>query len=134
MPYLTVTGSGRLGADPELRFTKNGTPVMSFRIATSSFIKSPTGGQESEPTWVSVSLYGYQAEQLSGMITKGSRVYVSGELIQSNWTSNSGEDKSSLYIRARVVALENAPQKKEEKDPWSNMPAQDLGASEDVPF
>jgi single-strand DNA-binding protein len=140
MALLTVNGSGRLGADCELRFTKSGTPVLSFNLATSNLVRDPgsqSGFSETPTTWVKVSLYGKRAEDLAGELRKGVKVFVSGELIQESWDTANGEKRSQHSIRAKVVALDGEPKEKPAaapSDPWASMPAPKESEQDSVPF
>lgn len=126
MPYLTVTGQGRLGRDAELRFTKKGDPVASFAIATSEYRYAGQVAQESETVWVDCTLYGHRAEQLIGELTKGAKVYVTGDLLNSSYQTKDGQERTKQYIRVRSISVEPARAKETAPiaaDPWETKPA-----------
>lgn len=73
---------GRLGADPELRHTSQGTGVLSFRLATTRSVpkKGQQGKFEDETEWHNVVVWGKRADGLARVLSKGSRVLISGRL------------------------------------------------------
>lgn len=75
---------GRLGADPDLRFTQGGTAVLNLRLATTDRVKK---GDEwtNETTWHQVVMFGKRAEALSKTLEKGSGVVVEGRIRNSSW-------------------------------------------------
>jgi len=84
---------GRLGSDPEMRYLQNGTPLTKFNIA----IKVGKDGT----MWLPLTFWGKVAETANEYLTKGDRIFVSGELSMDEWTTDSGEKKSrpSLTVR-----------------------------------
>jgi len=99
--FNRVTLFGHLGADPELRNTNTGTPVLSFRVATTEvyFDKEQTKQERTE--WHRVTLFGNRAEPLSRILAKGSSVLVEGRL----HTSSYEKDGSKRYT-TEVIASE----------------------------
>lgn len=72
---------GNLGADPETRYTANGSAITSIRIATSESWKDKTSGEQQERTeWHRVKFFGRLAEIAGEYLKKGSQVYVEGKL------------------------------------------------------
>ncbi len=72
--------STNLGADPEMRYTQDGTPVTSFRIATNRHWSSQDGTMQEKTVWFSVSAWRRLAETCDQYLTKGQRVLVVGEM------------------------------------------------------
>lgn len=66
---------GRLGNDPILRFTKNGTPVSQFSLATETWHRSRN---ESETTWHRIVTWGKPAEKVNEELKKGMAVFLEG--------------------------------------------------------
>ena len=79
---------GRLGTDPVLRFTKNGTPVGQFSLATESFSKTKNEG---ETTWHRVVTWGKTAEQANQELKKGVSVFLEGGLRVRKYQDEEGE-------------------------------------------
>jgi single-strand DNA-binding protein len=72
---------GNLGADPETRYTTNGSAITSIRIATSESWKDKQTGEQQERTeWHRVKFFGRLAEIAGEYLKKGSQVYVEGKL------------------------------------------------------
>lgn len=102
----SVNISGNLTRDPELRQTKGGTPVLSFTVAVSERKKNQQTGQwEDVPNYVDCIAFGNYASALANLISKGSKVAVSGRLHYSSWEKD-GHKRSKLEVVAdEVVTL-----------------------------
>ncbi len=91
---------GNLGADPEVRHTQNGDPIVNLRLATSETWKDRQTGERRERTeWHRVVIFnenlGRVAEQY---LRKGSKVYVEGQLQTRKWQDQSGNDRYSTEV------------------------------------
>lgn len=95
----TVILVGRLGSDPELKYTPGGRAVCSFSLATSTRWSGPDGQQE-RTEWHRVVAWGDLAEECARRLRKGLRAYAEGRLETRSWE---GEDGARRY-RAEVVA------------------------------
>lgn len=101
---------GRVGRDPESRFTPDGTEVCNFSIACSKKFKGRDGQMQEKTEWVRIVVWGKQASFCSNYLHKGSLVYVSGELETRKWTNKDGVEQYTTEIKAdRVVALDRKP-------------------------
>ena len=90
---------GHLGADPEMRYLQDGTPVASLRVATTETWKDRNTGEKRELTeWHRLSLFRGLAEIAGRYLKKGSQVYVEGRLRTRKWTDPSGADRYSTEI------------------------------------
>jgi single-strand DNA-binding protein len=124
---------GNVGSDPEMRFTPNGSPVTTFRIATSRNFTTAEGERKQETEWFSVVSWNKLAETCNQFLTKGKRVYVEGSLRTRTWEGQDGQKRSRVEVVAsRVIFLDRAgtgvaPLHEE------GAPAADL-ESEDLPF
>ena len=108
--YQRVTIVGRLGADPEMRYTPSGTPVTHFSVATDRTWTNQSGEQQRETTWFRVSVFGRQAETCNQYLVKGQQVLVEGRLRPDPetggprvWTGNDGVARASYELTARMV-------------------------------
>lgn len=103
--YCRITIIGNLGADPEMRYTKDGQPVTQFRVATNRKWKDKNSGeQKEETTWFRVSVWGKQAEMCNEYLRKGRMVLVEADRIQASaYTNNAGQAAASLEVTARDV-------------------------------
>jgi len=71
---------GNLGSEPEMRFTPNGNPVTSFRVATNWRYTTGQGERREETEWFTVVAWNRLAEQCNQFLTKGRLVYAEGRL------------------------------------------------------
>ena len=98
---------GNLGTDPEMRFTPNGSPVTSFRIASSRIYTSPEGERKQETEWFTVITWSKLAEQCNQFLAKGRRAYVEGRLRTRSWEGQDGQKRFTTEIVAnRVIFLD----------------------------
>ena len=100
-----VSFVGRLGSDPELRFTPTGDAVASLSVAVQSRRKNETGTYEDgATTWHRVAVWRDLAENVAASLRKGDLVVVHGSLVQSDYVGKEGEKRSSYQVTAREVA------------------------------
>ncbi|MEA3442074.1 MAG: single-stranded DNA-binding protein [Chloroflexota bacterium] len=98
---------GNLGSEPEMRFTPDGKPVTSFRMATNRRYTTSAGESREETDWFRITVWGKQAEQCNQFLTKGRQVYVEGRFHARNWEGQDGQTRTSLEVTAdRVLFLE----------------------------
>ena len=99
----SVNISGNLTRDPELRQTKAGSAVLSFTVAVNERKKNQQTGQwEDVPNYVDCIAFGNYASALANLISKGSKVAVSGRLHYSSWEKD-GHKRSKLEVVADEV-------------------------------
>jgi len=98
---------GNVGTDPEMRFTPNGNPVTSFRVATNWVYTTPEGERKQETEWFTVVAWNRLAENCNQFLTKGQRVYAEGRLRTRTWEGQDGQRRSrSEVIANRVLFLD----------------------------
>lgn len=101
---------GNVGTDPELRYTPNGNPICTFRLATSRFYTTSAGEKKQETEWFSVVTMNQLAEQVNNFLTKGRRAYVEGRLRSHTWEGPDGTQRFRNEIIAnRVLFLDRRP-------------------------
>jgi single-strand DNA-binding protein len=100
---LKATLVGNLGQDPEMRYSAEGRPVLTFRVASNYRTRSPEGEWQDRTEWVRVRVVGQRAESLSQYLHKGSRVFVDGRLEARPWLNNQQQPQSGLEIFATDV-------------------------------
>ncbi len=110
MSYNKVTMIGRLGQDPETRYTPTGTMNVGFSVATSRRYNDREGQQQETTTWFRVTAWGRLAETLdklsqNGALAKGREVYVEGRLEQREYTARDGQQRTSLDVNASEFQL-----------------------------
>ena len=94
---------GRLGRDPELRYTQSGSPVASLNIATDESYTDREGNKVDRTEWHRVSVFQRQAENCANYLTKGSLVFVEGSLQTRKWQDQQGQDRYTTEIKAQRV-------------------------------
>ena len=98
---------GRLGADPELRFTPQGSPVTTFRVASGRQWKDADSTTHEETEWFRVVVWNKLAEVCNDQLTKGSRVYIEGRVQTRKWQDQAGRDRyTTEVIVSEVIMLE----------------------------
>ena len=98
---------GNVGADPEMRFTPNGNPVTSFRVATNRVYTTPNGERKQETEWFTVVAWNRLAENCNSFLSKGRLVYAEGRLHTSTWEGQDGQKRSRTELIAnRVLFLD----------------------------
>lgn len=94
---------GNLGADPEIRYTANGTAVATLRLATSRKWKDRDGNMQDETEWHRVIVWAQSAEYCGNYLSKGSKIYIEGRLQTRKWKDQSGNDRYTTEIVANTV-------------------------------
>jgi len=101
---------GNVGTDPEMRYTPNGNPVTSFRLATSRSYTDRDGERQQDTEWFTIVAWNQLAEQCNQYLTKGRRTYVEGRLKNHSWEGPDGKTRFRNEIIAnRVLFLDRAP-------------------------
>ena len=99
----SVALSGNIGRDPEIRSTQSGTSILSFSLAVNERIKK--GDEFTDYTnWVEIIVFGRRADSLSKILSKGTKIAVSGKLRYSSWERD-GVRRSKLEVIADDVDI-----------------------------
>ncbi|MBM7844190.1 MULTISPECIES: single-stranded DNA-binding protein [Herpetosiphon] len=93
--------TGRLGADPEMRFTPQGTAVTTFRVASNRTWKTAEGEQREDTEWFSIVAWNKLAEICNQYLNKGTRVYVEGRSQTRSWVE---EQSGQTRYKTEIVA------------------------------
>jgi single-strand DNA-binding protein len=96
---------GRLGADPDVRYMADGTPVINFNMATNEPVRSAEGSWEERAEWHRVVAFKKLAETMASFLSKGRLVYVEGKLQTRQWQDNQGVKRYNTEIVAREIKL-----------------------------
>jgi len=97
---------GRLGKDPELKYTASGTPFCRFSIATSDVWNDKSSGERQEKTeWHNIVVWDRLAEICNQYLTKGKQVYIEGALQTREWDDQEGIKRRITEIRARDMVM-----------------------------
>ena len=94
---------GRLGKDPDLRFSQNQTPICSFSLATSERRKDANGQWSDFTEWHNIVVFGKTAENCSNFLKKGREVFIEGRIQTRKWQDKEGKDRYTTEILAQSV-------------------------------
>ena len=126
---------GNLGSEPEMRFTPNGNPVTSFRVATNRVYTTPDGERRQETEWFTVVAWNKLAEQCNQFLTKGRLVYAEGRLHTRTWEGQDGQRHSrSEIIANRVLFLDRQAVAPLPEEGAGETTAGEVEPEEDLPF
>ncbi|MXY72595.1 MAG: single-stranded DNA-binding protein [Dehalococcoidia bacterium] len=92
---------GRVGANPEMRYSQTGTAITTLRMATDR--RRQNGDTEAD--WHSIVCWGKQAEAVAEYVRKGNRLYVSGSLAQNTFETEEGQRIHRTEIHAQEVVF-----------------------------
>src|SRR5487761_828809 len=96
---------GRLGKDPEGKYTTNGTPVAKFCGATDEVFKDRSGEQQRRTEWHNIVAWNKLAEICGEYLTKGKQVYIEGSIRSRQWEDQSGNKRTAYEIIARDMKM-----------------------------
>ncbi|MBM4498198.1 single-stranded DNA-binding protein [Prescottella equi] len=148
-----ITCVGNLVADPELRFVPNGAAVATFTVASTprSFDKQSNEWKDGQALFLRCNIWREAAENVAESLTRGSRVIVSGRLVQRSFETREGEKRTVIELevdevgpslRYATASVNKAsrgggsrkPAGKPVDDPWGSAPQQDgFTPSDDSP-
>jgi single-strand DNA-binding protein len=113
---------GRLGHDPEMRYTTSGKPLTKFRIASDRSWTTADGEKKTETEWFNVVAWGKLAEICNQYLKKGQQVYIEGRLHTRRWQDDEGANHSAVEVIAQeMIMLDGHPRDEEVEEP----PAED---------
>jgi single-strand DNA-binding protein len=142
---------GRLGKDPEVKYTPSGAPVAKFSLATDEVFKDRSGEQQKRTEWHNIVAWNKLADICGQYLTKGKQVYIEGSIRSRQWEDQAGNKRTAYDIVAREMKMlgskadsdrasaaaaaappaEHAPV---ERPPAAEPPAEPEITDEDVPF
>ena len=130
---------GRLGADPEVRYSGGGTAVTNFRVATDRQWKDKDGNKQQETEWHRCVAFGRTGEVCGEYLHKGSQVYVEGRIKTKEWADKDGNKRWSTDILVEQMKMlgskgerSSAPSGPSGDDPFDRVP--DMPPDDDIPF
>ena len=100
---------GRLGKDPEVRYTKSGDAVASFTLATDESYKDRQGNRQDKTEWHSIVAWGKLADFTQNYLKKGRQVYVEGRIQTRDWTDKDNVKHYKTEIRADSIRFVGPP-------------------------
>jgi len=96
---------GRLGKDPELKYTQGGTPVVRFSLATDETWKDQNGDKQQRTEWHNVVAWRKLAEICGQYLNKGKLVFIEGKLQTRNWEDKEGNKRYTTEIVADNMVM-----------------------------
>jgi len=130
---------GRLGRDPETRYTSAGQAVCNFTLATDETFKDRTGERQKRTEWHRIVLWGRLAEIAQQYLKKGTMVYLEGRIQSRQWDDRDGNKRTTVEVVANVMRM-LSPRGEAAAVPEAEPPAAEEGApepgvsDEDIPF
>lgn len=133
---------GRLGRDPEMRFTPAGKAVTNFTMATSETWKDESGERQERTEWHRIVIWGKLAEVAAKYLSKGKQVYIEGRLQTREWTDKEGQKRYTTEVVAGQMQMlsekgEGGGSGGGFSDPGptdNDFAPSDQGAFDDIPF
>ncbi len=144
MSFHTIIIVGRLGRDPEMRYTSTGQAITSFSVATDRRYTDSSGQVQKQTYWFRISVWGKQAESCNNYLKKGNQVLVEGSLRGDPTTGgprvyprSDGTSGASFEVTAQTVRF--LTPKGEGQDASAGgggmgEEPQDVAGGEDIPF
>lgn len=99
-----VTLIGRIGADAEIKSTKNGTTMATMSVATSNVYKDSDGNRQEKTDWHKVTIWGSMADKLAAYLNKSTLVLVKGSM-HTRVFNVDGVKKSITEVRGQRVSI-----------------------------
>ncbi len=100
---------GNLGADPEIRYTADGTAVATFRIATSRRWTNKDGERVEQTEWHRIVAWRRLGEICAQYLSKGKQVYIEGRLQTRSWEGKDGNKRWTTEIIAENLQMLGRP-------------------------
>jgi single-strand DNA-binding protein len=138
---------GRLGKDPEVKYTASGSAVCTFSLATNEKWKDKAGNDEQRTEWHSIVAFGRTAEICGEYLRKGALCFIEGSIRSNKYEDRQGNQRMSYQIVARQMqmlssssndngakAKNSAPINSAPTDESDNPFREDVATDSEVPF
>lgn len=135
---------GRLGKDPELKYTPSGTAVCTFSVATSENWTDKSGKKQEKTEWHKIVVWGKLGELCNQYLAKGRQTFVEGRIQTRSWDDQDGAKRYVTEINANSVQFlgeSNKVSKNNSQDGQGNSQQESYSATtetnysaEDIPF
>jgi len=96
---------GRLGADPEIKYSQGGSPIANLRIATDESYTDRNGQRQERTEWHTVIAFQRTAEICQQYLHKGSLVYIEGKLQTRKWQDKQGQERYTTEIQCQRLQM-----------------------------
>jgi single-strand DNA-binding protein len=121
---------GRLGQDPEVRYTQSNAAVATLSIATSEKYKDRNGQMQESTEWHRCVAWGRTAEICQQYLKKGSLVYIEGPIQTRSWEDKSGEKKYTTEIKVLSLQMLDSKGMSQDNGGYNNQNSQSNGSSQ----
>lgn len=141
---------GRLGADPEMRYTQSNTAVTTMNIATNETYTDSSGERREKTEWHRVVAWSRLAEICQQYLRKGSLVYVEGPIQTREWEDRDGNKRYTTEVKALTMQIldsksgdssangagssESSKQGRSDQDEAAMLESDGFGSDESLPF
>ncbi len=119
---------GRLGQNPEVRYTPAGTAVAHLNLATNENWVDKTGQKQERTEWHRVVAWAKQAELCAQYLTKGRQVYIEGRLQTRQWQDKEGQTKYTTEIHAQTIQFLGGNSGAAQAHPEASRPSSETAA------
>src|ERR1700724_3094332 len=89
---------GRLGRDPETRYTGGGQAVANFSVATDETYKDRSGERQKRTEWHKIGVWGKTAETAQKYLKKGQQIYCEGRIQSREWADKEKQKRTTVEI------------------------------------
>ena len=120
---------GRLGKDPELKYTPSGAPVAKFSLATDEVFKDRSGEQQKRTEWHNIVAWNKLAEICGQYLTKGKLIYIEGSIRSRQWEDQAGNKRTGYDIVASTMRMLGSKAESERAAASGPSPAADRTSS-----
>ena len=96
---------GRLGKDPEVKFTQGGVAIARFSMATDETWKDQSGERQQRTEWHNIVAWRKLAEICGQYLTKGKLIYIEGRLQTRSWDDKEGNKRTTTEIQADTMVM-----------------------------
>ena len=100
---------GRLGTDPEVRYTSNGGAVANFSLATNESWTDKAGQKQEKTEWHKIVVWGKVAELCGQYLSKGRQAFVEGRLQTREWLDKEGQKRYTTEIVGQNIQFLGSP-------------------------
>ena len=129
---------GRLGGDPEVRYTNAGNQVTNFTLATNEKWTAADGTKQERTEWHRIVAFGKLAEICGKYLNKGKLVYIGGRIQTRQWDDRDGNKRYTTEIIAQEMQMLSGGQASERTDEYYETqppgPPPPSDVDDDIPF
>ena len=122
---------GRLGGNPEIKYTNSGAAVASFSVALSEYWKDKQGEKQEKTEWVNIVAWERLADQAQSYLQKGSVVYIEGKLQTRSWDDQQGQKKYKTEVVANQFRFLDSKSNDRSSQPQNAQPQKEAYIIED---